>query len=159
MKRYSLPAELWELDPLGFHLVVKARLNGTPIRMLVDTGANHSCFDRQFFTHLFGETCIQGSDPYNVGIGGNDFETVIATVPNLKICRIAIPPMEVRLLDLQQVNQMYNMVGFASVQGILGGDFLRRHRVTIDYENVKHDFYKEVEEQKGLKKKKHSPKI
>lgn len=135
MKRHSIKVNLWELDDDGFHLVIKATLNSTPIHMLVDTGANHSCFDRQFFTNLIGDESIKGSDEHNVGIGGNDFETVIATVSNLKISRVRIPEMEIRLLDLSPVNAMYTMVGYPQIEGILGGDFFQQFKAIINYED------------------------
>lgn len=135
MKNHSLPLQLWELDDKGFHAVVCASLQGKPILLLIDTGANHSCFDTHFFTNLIGNDSIKGSDEHNVGIGGDDFETVIATISNLKIARVTIPPMEIRLLDLSKVNDMYKMVGFSPIQGILGGDFFKKYRAIINYDN------------------------
>lgn len=136
MKNYSLPLLLWELDDHGFHTVIRARLKGEPILLLIDTGANHSCFDTHFFTTLIGNESIKGSDEHNVGIGGDDFETVIATVSHLKIARVTIPSMEIRLLDLSKVNDMYQMVGFSPIQGILGGDFFKKHHAIINYDNT-----------------------
>ncbi len=124
----------WELDPEGYHLTLRARLAGYPVWLLVDTGANHSCFDRAYFESLGLEVgAIVGQDEVNVGIGGSDFETVIAQTDQLKIGRLRIPSMEARLLDLGSVNAMYETVGFHAIQGILGSDFLYRHRAVIDF--------------------------
>lgn len=142
MSHHSIKINLWKFDDDGFHITIKASLNGMSIRMLVDTGANHSCFDRHFFTDLFGNECIKGSDEHNVGIGGNDFETVIATVSHLKIGQVKIPEMEVRLLDLSQVNAMYTMVGYSEIQGIVGGDFLEQFKAIINYSDHTLTFYK-----------------
>lgn len=125
---------LWELDNEGFHLVVTGKLMGKTIRLLVDTGANHICFDRPFIEQLHeGEDIIVGRDEVNVGIGGSDFETAIAEIEGLKIGRLTIPKTEVRLIDLQPVNGMYQQLGFSTIQGIIGGDFLKRFHAVIDY--------------------------
>ena len=93
--------ELWELDEQGYHLVVKGRVNGQPVRFLLDTGANHICFDRQFVEETLQEqSSVVGHDEINVGIGGNDFETSIIHISGLKIGRMKFKEMDVRVLDL-----------------------------------------------------------
>lgn len=130
--------DFWELDPEGFHLVVTGKLMDTSISLLLDTGANHTCFDRTFFDQLHnGETVVTGHDEVNVGIGGDDFETLIAEVEGLTIGRTSFPKMEVRLIDLQNVNAMYNQAGFPSIQGVLGGDFFHRYQAVINYKTGK----------------------
>ena len=126
--------QLWELDQEGFHLVVTGKLMGKAIRLLVDTGANHTCFDRSFVEQLReGEDIIVGRDEVNVGMGGNDFETAIAEIEEMKVGRLSFPKMEARLVDLQSINDMYQQVGFPVIHGILGGDFLHRYHAVIDY--------------------------
>ncbi len=129
--------ELWELDEQGFHLVVKGRVNGQPVRLLLDTGANHSCFDRHFAEETLQEqSSVIGHDEINVGIGGNDFETSIIHISGLKIGRMQFKEMDVRVLDLSAVSEMYQSVGFKPIQGILGGDFLHQHQAIINYQTL-----------------------
>lgn len=129
--------ELWELDEQGYHLVVKGRVNGQPVRFLLDTGANHICFDRQFVEETLQEqSSVVGHDEINVGIGGNDFETSIIHISGLKIGRMQFKEMDVRVLDLSAVSEMYQSVGFKSIQGILGGDFLRQYQAVINYQTL-----------------------
>lgn len=130
--------ELWELDHEGYHLVVNGKLQGQPVRMLIDTGANYSCFDRTFLENIGTEhPTVTGHDEINVGIGGNDFETYITEVNGFQIGRTKFPTMEVRALDLTAIGEMYESVGFHPIQGILGGDFLRRHEAVINYNTLK----------------------
>ena len=135
----KIPFSLWELDPEGFHIVIKAKLHGTPLRMIIDTGANHSCFDRSFLESVMQDSdndWIIGADEVNIGIGGEDFESAIAEVETFKIGRTSFPKMTVRLLDLAQINAAYEQVGFPPVQGVLGGDFLHKYKAVIDYQNT-----------------------
>ena len=130
--------ELWELDHEGYHLVVNGKLQGQPVRMLIDTGANYSCFDRTFLENISTEQpTVTGHDEVNVGIGGNDFETYITEVNEFQIGRTKFSTMVVRALDLTAICEMYESVGFHPIQGILGGDFLRRHEAVIIYNTLK----------------------
>ena len=135
----KVPISLWELDPEGFHIVIKAKLHGVSVRMLIDTGANHSCFDRPFFQTIMQDSdneSIIGADEVNIGIGGEDFESAIAEVEKFQIGRSIFPKMTVRLLDLMQINAAYGQVGFPAIHGVLGGDFLHKYKAVIDYNNA-----------------------
>lgn len=132
------PIEMWELDHEGYHLVVNGKLQGQPVRMLIDTGANYSCFDRTFLESLGTEKpAITGQDEVNVGIGGNDFETYITEVDGFQMGRTQFPTMQVRALDLTAISEMYESVGFHAIQGIIGGDFLSRYQAVISYKTQK----------------------
>lgn len=133
IKKYQIKCELLELDPEGYHIVFKAKIQKQPIYLLIDTGANHTCFDRRFVESIQQESPISGKDNVNVGIGGNDFDTVISEVHDLKIGRLGIPTLTVRLLDLQQISTLYEELGFHAIQGIIGGDFLQKYHAVIDY--------------------------
>ena len=110
--------ELWELDEQGYHLVVKGRVNGQPVRFLLDTGANHICFDRQFVEETLQE------------------QSSVVDISGLKIGRMKFKEMNVRVLDLSTVSEMYQSVGFKPIQGILGGDFLRQYQAVINYQTL-----------------------
>lgn len=132
-KAHTLKIALWELDPEGFHIVTNARLKGKPIRLLIDTGANHSCFDRTLIESLQISADEVEKDDVNVGIGGNDFQTGIIKIQGLKIGRISVPEMPFRLLDLQPICAAYKDAGFSPIHGIIGGDLLYRFQATVDY--------------------------
>lgn len=126
---------LWELDPEGFHIVIDARLYDRVVRLLIDTGANHSCLDQGATSVLLQVDSLEKErDELNVGIGGNAFETEIIQVDGLRVGRMSVPTMPMRLIDLAPINATYAQVGFPPVQGILGGDFLRKFKAVIDYD-------------------------
>ncbi len=140
IKKYHIKGLLWELDPEGFHLIIKGKIQKQFVYLLIDTGANHSCFDRTFIESVQPDKLVIGKDEKNVGIGGNDFETVIVEIQNLKIGRLSIPNYTVRLIDLQQVGEMYEQTGFHRIQGIIGGDFLRKYNAIINYSDGSIEF-------------------
>lgn len=141
-KPHILKIALWELDPEGFHIVTKGRLHGTPIRLLIDTGANHSCFDRNFIESLQIPINDTDKDDVNIGIGGSEFQSDILQISDLKIGRIRVPSAPFRLLDLQPICAAYEKVGFKAVHGIIGGDLLHRFSAVIDYGNKVLTLYK-----------------
>lgn len=133
LKPHTMKIALWELDPEGFHIVTNGRLHGTPIRLLIDTGANHSCFDRNFIESLQIPINNTDKDEVNIGIGGCEFQSDILQIANLKIGRIRVPGSPFRLLDLQPICAAYEQVGFKAIHGIIGGDLLHRFRAVLDY--------------------------
>ncbi len=135
MKNYNVPLALWELDPEGFHIVVKGRLQGKRIRLLIDTGANHSCFDKSLIETISISDEEMEKDEVNIGIGGSNFQTEIANITDLKVGRMPVEKLTTRLLDISEINEMYVQMGFKRIHGILGGDFLHRYEAVIDYPN------------------------
>ena len=142
LKPHTMKIALWELDPEGFHIVTSGRLHGTPVRLLIDTGANHSCFDRNFIESLQIPIHETEKDDVNIGIGGSEFQSDILTISHFKIGRILVPPSPFRLLDLQPVCAAYENVGFKPIHGIIGGDLLHRFHAVIDYGNKTLTLYK-----------------
>ncbi|MBI2281436.1 MAG: clan AA aspartic protease, partial [Bacteroidetes bacterium] len=43
---------------------------------------------------------------------------------------------EATLLNLHHVNESYQKIGLASIDGILGGDILTDYKAVIDYKNA-----------------------
>ena len=142
LKPHTMNIALWELDPEGFHIVTNGRLHGTPIRLLIDTGANHSCFDHNFIESLQIPIKDTDKDEVNIGIGGNEFQSDILQISDLKIGRVLVPASPFRLLDLQPICAAYKNVGFKAIHGIIGGDLLYRFRAVIDYGNKTLTLYK-----------------
>lgn len=133
LKPHTMKITLWELDPEGFHIVTTGRLHGRTVRLLIDTGANHSCLDRTFTESLHIPIHETERDDVNIGIGGSEFQSDILTISQFKIGRISVPPTPFRLIDLQPVCAAYENVGFKPIHGIIGGDLLHRFHAVIDY--------------------------
>jgi len=132
-KTYHIPLFLIELEPDNYHLICRGKINGELVRLIIDTGASHSCFDKETIIHIQQDSELSENEGLNVGIGSSDFSSQITSLRQFKIGRFEITDYQVVLLDLTTVNQAYEKLKKPTVQGIIGSDFLRKHKAVIDY--------------------------
>lgn len=134
MKHYTVKLKIVELETDNYHITAKARIGGTPVNMVIDTGASHTCFDLNFIQSLQDETDITDNDGMNVGIGCSDFESKLSVIPHFVIGKLDVPDYSVVLLDMKHINDAYNSMNIPPVQGILGSDFFVKYKAVIDYQ-------------------------
>jgi hypothetical protein len=131
--QYSVKFKQVALEPENYHLVAKARINGCPLKVIIDTGASHSCFDLEFVRGVLPELSMEDNDGLNVGVGTSDFESKLSTIQNLRLGRFLLKQYDVVLLDMSNINQAYQMMHKPLIHGIIGSDFLMKYQAVIDY--------------------------
>jgi hypothetical protein len=132
-KQFTIKFKLLELEPDNYHIVIKGKIEKTPVHLVIDTGASHSCFDLNFVRSLNQDAHISDNDGMNVGVGSSDFESKITILQNFKIGNLKIKEYKVVLIDLENINMAYRSIKLSEVQGIIGGDFLKKHSAVINY--------------------------
>ena len=136
-KHYNtVKLKLLKLEPDSYHIIIKAHIEKTLIRMIVDTGASHSCFDINFIKSLHQEAEIIDNESLNVSISSDNFESKISVVRQLRIGKTYFREYQAVLVDLQYINDAYKTLGLPKIEGILGSDFFTRFSVVIDYEKL-----------------------
>ncbi len=130
--------ELCRIEDDGFHLFVRARVNGMPARLLVDTGASRTVFDLERVQHFLPEEApIEKLDKLSAGLGTNSMESHSLVLQKLKIGEISLKKFPVVAIDMKHVNDSYGMLGMEPVDGVLGSDLLLRCRAVIDYSRLR----------------------
>ena len=133
MKTVTVRLEIRKVVPKGYFIIVNGRINGRPVRLILDTGASHCFIDTELIRQLEdAKIKPTNKNEIKIGIGGNDIESDITRINELKLGRAQFPAMEVHTLDLSNVNESYRAAGYKPIQGILGCDFLYRHNAVID---------------------------
>lgn len=125
-QRVTLPLER---SPLGL-LQVSAAINGSPLTLLIDTGANATVLDRAWVTRhaLAGEPTELGTIGC-VTVHGID----MIDVDHLELGVIRMEGIRLAVVDLSHVNRQFEQTGSAAVGGILGADVLTERAAVIDY--------------------------
>lgn len=140
---YKTKIQIVELEKGDYHTLVKGRIAGHQVRIVLDTGASHTCVDMQFVSERFPELQTQVHDGVTAGIGGDDFEVRVADIPDLKLGRFHVASYNgVALLDFAYINSAYQTLGQKPIQMILGNDFFVRHKAVIDYDSKELRFNK-----------------
>jgi predicted aspartyl protease len=121
------------LDDDGAHLIVDAKINGTKIRLLIDTGASKTVFDRKRIRALVKKKKFQKNDGLSVGLGTNKMKSHFVELEKFSIGDLTIENFRTVLLDLKIVNKSYSMFGLEPIDGVLGGDILKKNNAEINY--------------------------
>ncbi|HSM08480.1 MAG TPA: retropepsin-like aspartic protease [Gemmatimonadota bacterium] len=118
-----------ERSPLGL-LYVSGAINGSPITLLIDTGANATLLDRVWVARhsLVGEPTELGTIGC-VTVNGID----MVDVDCLELGAIRVEGIRLAVVDLSQVNRQLEQSASPAVGGILGADVLTERAAVIDY--------------------------
>ena len=129
-----IPIEIIELETQSFHLLIKCTLNSEQDGdMVIDTGASKTVFDRNFVLN-YQHKEKDKDELQSCGLGGDDIESDLVEIESLSFGDFKSEILNVVLIDLNQINKMYEKHCQRQICGLLGSDFLLRHQAIIDYQ-------------------------
>ena len=131
---YKTPLKILQLEKGDYHTLLNGSVAGEKIRIVLDTGASHSCVDKSFVSRLFPDREMEKNEGVNAGIGGVDFEVLVTDLPDFKTGHFHQKIMRnVAVIDFAHINTAYETLHLKPVQMILGNDFCVNHKAVIDY--------------------------
>ena len=134
-KKYSVKLHVLQLEEGDYHTLISGSIAGHSARIVLDTGASHSCLDLNFAKLILPGLQTEEHEGVTAGIGGDDFDVLVADVPNLRIGRYRMPLFQnMALLDFSYINMAYIRLNKKPVQMILGNDFFVKNHAVINYE-------------------------
>ena len=137
----NIDLELVPIEGDGFHLMVKAKIGRKHIRLLVDTGASKTVFDKNRLTDIIGDKDFETVEHLSTGLGTNTMQSQIAEIKTFRLGSIIIKNSPVVVMDLSHVNLSYDMIGDKGIDGVLGSDFLEFHQAVIYYKKPRMKLY------------------
>jgi hypothetical protein len=129
----SIPLNIIDLHGDGFHPVLDILIFNKPFKVVLDTGASRTAFDRDLLIQANEEANIVASERLSTGLGTNTMESATAVIENIWIGDMMLPEMEVAVLDLSAINVAYRELGHPEVLGVLGSDILMKYSAVIDF--------------------------
>ncbi len=133
--RTELPIFIIDIQGDGNHLLVDATVNSTPVKMLIDTGASRTVFDKTRLSQLVTSEFEQ-MDRLSTGLGTNTMSSEKIIIESLCFRTICFTAYEAIVLDLSHVNESYEKLGYEGISGVIGGDLLQKLNAVIDYKNA-----------------------
>ncbi|RIH66342.1 hypothetical protein D1164_05380 [Mariniphaga sediminis] len=131
--KIKVPLQIVELEDDNFHLVVSGSFsNGTTGYWVVDTGASKTVFDKNL-EEGYDTSDEEADEVHTAGIGEKPIETTIAYLKPFSLGKLKIETLRVALLDLSHINQLYSRATNLHICGLIGGDFLMKHKAIVDY--------------------------
>lgn len=117
----------------GFHPVITAKINGKNCRMLIDTGASKTVFDKKRIMGFIKKTRLKKQDDISYGAGGEI--TTYEVSANIKIASLLIKNYMGVAMDISNINGIYEACKLKPIDVVLGSDILLEHKFVIDYRN------------------------
>ena len=131
--KVSVPLHIIDLNEDGFHPLLDISIFGKPFKVVLDTGASKTAFDKELLMEANAVAMLNATDKLSTGLGTNSMESFTATIYDMHIGELQIPEFDVAVLDLSTINIAYEQMGHPKVLGVLGGDILMKYKAVIDY--------------------------
>jgi len=127
----------------GFHLTIPATINGKKARLLIDTGASRTVFDKNRILRFLKEqeTEFEENEQLSTAMGTNQLQSQIFILERLKLGELKIKDYPTILLDMVHVNHSYEKLNIRPIDGVLGGDILSKYKAVIYYKTNKLKLY------------------
>ena len=134
MRRYiEVPLQLLDIEGEGFHIMVQGRIHGKEALFLIDTGASRSVFDPKTISSFIDDIQFEKKEGMTAGVGSSDLESSTFVIDRFSIGDLEITDYEAVALDLENIHEMYAKLNLPHIDGILGGDLLKRYKAVINY--------------------------
>ena len=113
--------------------MVKGLIHGKEAHFLIDTGASRSVFDPKTISTFIDDLTFEKKEGLTAGVGSSDLESATFKIDVFSIGDVEIHDYEAVALNLENIHEMYGKLGLPHIDGILGGDLLRRYKAVINY--------------------------
>lgn len=134
MQRYiEIPINIINIDGDGFHIVTDGLINGKSARFVVDTGASRTVFDKDRILNYINNPEFSEKEGLSAGIGGTDISSFIFDIDELCFGDLMIKNYQAVAMDLSNINTSYEMIKLPPIDGVFGGDLLKKHNAVINY--------------------------
>ena len=134
MQRYiEIPINIINIEGDGFHLIAEGRINDKVARFVVDTGASRTVFDKDRILNYINNPEFAEKEGLSAGIGATDISSFIFNIEELSFGDLKIEDYQAVAMDLTNINASYEMIKLPPIDGVLGGDLLRKHNAVISY--------------------------
>ena len=117
--------------------MVKGMIHGKEAHFLIDTGASRSVFDPNTISSFIENIAFEKKEGMTAGVGSSDLESSTFVIDYFSIGDLEIRDYEAVALDLENIHEMYAKLHLPHIDGIIGGDLLRRHKAIINYKAKK----------------------
>ncbi|MDR2038555.1 MAG: retroviral-like aspartic protease family protein [Bacteroidales bacterium] len=129
----TIPIEIVTLgEDNSFHLFVSGTINKKKCDLLIDTGASQTVFDASIIPEITEKKGIK-QEIQSTGINAGELISSIGNIEKFKLGDLKRKNWKVVLIDLSHVNETYKRFSDKRVSGLIGSDFLLRHKAIIDY--------------------------
>ncbi len=133
----NVPIEILPIEDDGFHLMLKAKINGKNANLIIDTGASRTVFDQTLIKSFLPEEYddFETNEKLSTGLGTNSMQSAAFKLKSLKLGDLNIKNYLAVILDLTNINESYTKLKLPLIHGVIGGDLLHKYNAVIYYKS------------------------
>ena len=131
-KKIKIPIDVVSLQEDGFHLFIDGAIAGHQVRLLIDTGASKTVFDKNFISEKFPDLKLETNEQLTTGVGTNTIQSEFTEISDLSIGNLKLKHYKVAVLDLMHVNETYSTIQLPAIHGVIGCDLLVECKAVIN---------------------------
>ncbi|MBO4738042.1 MAG: clan AA aspartic protease [Bacteroidales bacterium] len=135
MKTSKIDIEIARMDnDYNIHLIINANIKKRNLRLLIDTGATHSCIAKHIADNMVELETEDVDKLLNLSEEITDIEQKkMIRIPRLQVADFYINNYFYLITDLTHINMMYENMDIQPIDGLLGSDILLKYNAMIDY--------------------------
>lgn len=138
MRRYiEIPIEIINIEGDGYHIITYGAINDRRARFVVDTGASRTVFDKEKIMEYIEKPEFSEKEGISAGIGGTDISSFLFSLESISFGELYIYDYQAIAMDLSNINDSYAMIGLPAIEGVLGGDLMKKYQAVINYKSKK----------------------
>lgn len=132
----EIPVELVIPDGVGVEMMAEIQINGHALIVFIDTGASKSVFALETAKRVFNLNAddLHENERAAIGIDHLGIGNELIMLEELKLGEVTLIKNGAITFDFENINETYSMFNIPPVDGILGGDILKKLNAVIDYE-------------------------
>ena len=130
----TIPLEIVNIEEGGCHIFLNCEINNNLIAdLILDTGASKTVFNEKMLEPYVNEIteneCVESS-----GISDVKLQSKSGRLRMIKFGNLCLENESIILMDLDHINSLYKKIDNREIWGLLGGDFLLKYKVNINYQ-------------------------
>ncbi|MBO4580836.1 MAG: clan AA aspartic protease [Bacteroidales bacterium] len=134
MTATNIPLHIQYLDNRqNIQPIISVSIARKEYRMIVDTGASHSCLSPQILGNRYQQSAINVGDKVLSASENVNTPTLMCKLPGIRIGDIYLRQYSFLILDISHINEMLKELQLPPVAGLIGSDILQKYHALIDY--------------------------
>ncbi|MBI9037949.1 MAG: clan AA aspartic protease [Bacteroidales bacterium] len=131
----KIPITIIPIEDDGFHLMLEILINHQIANLIIDTGASRTVFDSNRIMKFVSDenSEFEKNEKLSTGLGTNSLESQAIELDSIKIGELEIEKYKAVILDMSHINQTYSGINIPEIDGVLGGDLLKKYNAEISY--------------------------
>jgi len=115
--------------------MIEIFINEQAANMIIDTGASRTVFDSNRIMKFVSDENLEfeKNEKLSTGLGTNSLESQAIELEKIQLGELEIEKYKAVVLDMSHINQSYSAIKIPEIDGVLGGDLLKKYNAEISY--------------------------